>query len=160
MSSEVLAHFNPSLPLQLACDTSPYGVGAVLSHVLPGGEERPIAFASRTLKSDTESNYAQLEREALSIVFGDRKFHQYLYGRRFTILTDHRPLTNNLGPHTGIPSHAASRLGMGMLGHVVVSTCIRYQISEGRLPAMVYLGCHCLSQSRSLTQWTSSTSER
>ena len=117
MSSEVLAHFNPFLPLQLACDASPYGVGAVLSHVLPGGEERPIAFASRTLKSDTESNYAQLEREALSIVFGDRKFHQYLYGRRFTILTDHRPLTNNLGPHTGIPSHAASRLGMGMLGH-------------------------------------------
>jgi hypothetical protein len=108
-SSEVLTHFNPSLQLQLACDASPYGVGAVLSHVLPSGEEKPITFASRTLNK-AESNYAQLEREALRIVFGVRKFRQYLYGRRFTLLTDHRPLTTILGPHTGIPLLAASRL--------------------------------------------------
>ncbi|TWW72813.1 hypothetical protein D4764_15G0002070 [Takifugu flavidus] len=60
----VLTHFNPSLALQLACDASPYGVEAVLSHVMPNGEEKPIAFASRALNK-AESNYAQLEREAL-----------------------------------------------------------------------------------------------
>ncbi|KAK7909343.1 hypothetical protein WMY93_014027 [Mugilogobius chulae] len=107
--SEALAHFDPQLPIQLACDASPYGVGAVVSHIMPSGEERPIAFASRTL-SKAESNYAQIEREALSIVFGVKKFHQYLYGRKFTLLTDHRPLTSIFGPHTGIPSMAASRM--------------------------------------------------
>lgn len=81
MTSEVLTHFNPSLALQLACDACPYGVGAVISYVMPNGEEKPIAFASRTLNK-AEFNYAQLEREALSIVFGDRKFYQYLYGSK------------------------------------------------------------------------------
>ena len=78
--SEALTHFNPDLPLQLACDASPYGVGAVISHIMPSGEERAIAFASRTL-SKAESNYAQIEREALSIIFGVKKFHQFLFGK-------------------------------------------------------------------------------
>ncbi|XP_060771685.1 uncharacterized protein K02A2.6-like [Neoarius graeffei] len=104
----VLTHFDPSLPIQLACDASPYGVGAVISHILPNGEES-IAFASRTLNK-AESNYVQIEREALSIVFGVRRFHQYLYGRRFTLFTDHRPLTTILGLHSGIPSLAANRM--------------------------------------------------
>ncbi|KAJ8351903.1 hypothetical protein SKAU_G00233790 [Synaphobranchus kaupii] len=109
LESDVLTHFDPALPIQLACDASPYGVGAVISHILPNGEERPIAFASRTL-SHAESNYAQIEREALGIVFGVRKFHQYLFGRKFILLTDHRPLTTIFGPHTGIPSLAAGRM--------------------------------------------------
>ncbi|XP_034561964.1 uncharacterized protein K02A2.6 [Notolabrus celidotus] len=128
-TSEVLTHFNPKLPLQLACDASPYGVGAVISHVLPNGEDKPIAFASRTLNK-AESNYAQLEREALSIVFGVRKFHQYLYGRKFTLLTDHRPLTTILGPHTGIPSLAASRLQRWALLLSAHSYDIKYRKSD------------------------------
>nr|XP_025043376.1 uncharacterized protein K02A2.6-like [Pelodiscus sinensis] len=109
LNAEVLTHFDPSLPLQLACDASPYGVGVVLSHVMPSREEKPIAFASRTL-STAETNYAQIEREALGIVFGIQKFHQYLFGRKFTLLTDHRPLTAIFGPHSGIPPMAASRM--------------------------------------------------
>lgn len=109
LNSEVLTHFDPALPLQLACDASPYGVGAVVSHIMPDGTDKPIAFASKTLNK-AECNYAQIEREALSIVFGIRKFHQYLFGRKFTLLTDHKPLTALLGPHTGIPPLAASRM--------------------------------------------------
>ncbi|XP_024064460.2 LOW QUALITY PROTEIN: uncharacterized protein K02A2.6-like, partial [Terrapene carolina triunguis] len=109
LNSEVLMHFDPSLPLQLACDASPYGVGAVVSHIMPSGEERPIVFASRTL-SKAETNYTQIEREALGIIFGIRKFHQYLFGRKFTLLTDQRPLTSIFGPYTGIPPLAASRM--------------------------------------------------
>ncbi|XP_039384821.1 uncharacterized protein K02A2.6-like, partial [Mauremys reevesii] len=109
LNSEVLTHFDPSLPLQLACDASPYGVGAVVSHIMLSGEERPIAFASRTL-SKAKTNYAQIKREALGIVFGIRKFHQYLFGRKFTLLTDHQPLTSIFGPYTGIPPLAASRM--------------------------------------------------
>ena len=75
----VLAHYNPQLPLQLAGDASCYGIGAMLSHQYPDGTERPIAYASRTLQL-SEKNYAQIEREALSLVFGIQKFHQYIYG--------------------------------------------------------------------------------
>ncbi|KAL7886904.1 hypothetical protein AOLI_G00046250 [Acnodon oligacanthus] len=57
-----------------------------------------------------EWNYAQIEREALSIIFGVRKFHHYLYGRKFTLLTDHRTLTTILSPSKAIPSMAAARM--------------------------------------------------
>ena len=106
-SAEVLTHYNPALPINLAADASAYGVGAVISHTFPDGSEKPIAFASRTL-STSEKNYAQLEKEALSLVFGVEKFHQYFYGRRFTLITDHKPLTAILGPKKGIPSLAAA----------------------------------------------------
>ncbi|XP_060079900.1 uncharacterized protein K02A2.6-like [Ylistrum balloti] len=77
-------------PLRLACDAFAYGVGAVISHICDNGEERPIAYASRTL-SASEKNYAQVKKEALGLVFGVRKFHKYLYGRQFTLVTDHQP---------------------------------------------------------------------
>ena len=108
-SAAVLVHYNPKLPLRLATDASSYGIGAVISHVSTEGEERPIAYASRTLTA-AEKNYSQLEKEALSIVFGVRKFHQYLYGRRFTLFTDHKPLTTIFGPKRGVPPLAAARL--------------------------------------------------
>ena len=60
------------------------------------GQERPIAFASRTL-SASEKNYAQVDKEALSLVFGVKRFHQFLYGCKFTV-TDHKPLQAILGP--------------------------------------------------------------
>ena len=66
-----------------------------------------MAFASRTL-SPAECNYAQGEKEALSLIFGIHKFHQYLYGRTFTLVTDHKPLTTILGSKKGIPALSAA----------------------------------------------------
>ena len=83
-STVVLVHYHPDLPLKLDCDASSYGVGAVLSHVFPTGIERPIAYASRTL-TQSEKGYSQLEKEALSLTFGVKKFHTFLYGRRFNV---------------------------------------------------------------------------
>ena len=108
-SSKVLAHYNPKLSLRLATDASSYGVGAVLTQVSEEGTERSAAFASRTL-SEAERNYAQIEKEALAIIFGVKRFHVYLYGRKFLLLMDHKPLPIIFGPKTGLPMVAVSRL--------------------------------------------------
>ena len=108
-SATVLTHYNPDLELRMAADASPYGVGAVLTHIMPDGAERPIAYASRTL-TQSERNFAQLEREALVLIFGVKKFHQFLLGRPFILVTDHKPLLTILGPKKGVPTMAAARL--------------------------------------------------
>ncbi|XP_041473613.1 uncharacterized protein K02A2.6-like [Lytechinus variegatus] len=108
-SEQVLVHYNPELPLSLATDASPYGLGAVLSHTMPDGNDRPIAFASRSLNS-AERNYAQIDKEALAIVWGVKHFYMYLYGRKFTMITDHQPLVSIFNPKKGIPAMTAARL--------------------------------------------------
>lgn len=78
-------------------------------HKMPDGSQRPIAYASKTL-SNAERSYSQIEREALSLLFGVRKFHQFLFGRKFTLVTDHKPLLVVLGPKGHIQTVSASRL--------------------------------------------------
>ena len=108
-SDQVLAHYNYTLPVRLACDASQYGVGAVISHLMPDGTERPIAYGSRTL-TKAEKNYAQIDKEAAAIIFGIKKFHPYIYGRKFTLITDHKPLTTIFSPKSSLPALAAARL--------------------------------------------------
>ena len=108
-SDEVLTHYDPELPIRLACDASPYGLGAVISHVMPDQTERPIAYASRSL-SKAETNYAQIDKEALGIVWGVEKFNYYLACRHFTLVTDHKPLTAIFNPSSNISVTTAQRL--------------------------------------------------
>ena len=108
-SADFLAHFNPSLPILLACDASDYGVGAVLAHRMLDGSERPIAYASRTL-SKAERNYSQLEKEGLSCVFGVNKFHSYLLGHHFDLITDHKPLLTLFNEHKPTSLQASARV--------------------------------------------------
>ncbi|UYV73747.1 hypothetical protein LAZ67_11000696, partial [Cordylochernes scorpioides] len=107
-SERVLVPYDTTLPLCLATDASQIGVGAVLSHIIEG-QERPIMFASRTL-SEAEQNYSQIEKEALAIIYGVTKFHQFIYGRKFILITDHKPLVTILGSRSGIPTLSTSRL--------------------------------------------------
>ena len=91
------------------CDASPYGVGTVLSQIDEQGVERPVAYASCTL-SQAERNYSQLEKEALALIFGTKRFLNYLYGCSFTLYTDHKPLQGLLNQSKAIPTLASSRI--------------------------------------------------
>ncbi|UYV85071.1 hypothetical protein LAZ67_X004463 [Cordylochernes scorpioides] len=86
-----------------------YGLGVILSRRNDRKEECPIAFASRTL-TEAEERYSQLEKEALSITYGDEKSRQYLLGRNFVLVTDNRPLIHIFSPQKPIPICAASRI--------------------------------------------------
>ena len=108
ISAPTLCHFDPDKPVVLSCDASPHGVGAVLSHRVDG-KEYPIAYASRSL-SAAERNYAQIDREALGIMFGVCKFHSYLWGRKFTLVTDHKPLVAIFGCKKGLPELVTARM--------------------------------------------------
>lgn len=81
----------------------------MISHLFTDGSEKAVAHAARAL-TKTEKNYSQIEKEALAIVFAVQKFHKMLYGRRFTLLTDHKPLLAIFGSKKGIPIYTASRL--------------------------------------------------
>lgn len=100
--------YNAKLPIVLTCDSSSYGVGAVISHIVDG-IEKPIAFASSAL-SEVEKKYCQLEKEAFAIIFGIKKFHKMLWGVKFTLVTDHQPLQFLFSPHKDIPIHSANRI--------------------------------------------------
>lgn len=108
-SENVLAHYDQKLPLILMCDASQNGIGAAIFHTMKNNENKPIAFASKTL-TVAQRNYSTIDREALAIYFGVNKFQQYLMGRNFTLLTDHKPLATIFGNKRGIPTTAASRL--------------------------------------------------
>ena len=94
--------------------------------------EKPIAFASRSLSS-AEKNYSQLDKEALAIVFGVKKFHQYVYGRQFIIQTDHKPLEQVLNPDKMTPPMAAARIQRWALILSAYDYAIQYR--EGNLNA-------------------------
>ena len=76
----------------LTTDASQFSIGGLLSQRNNLGHDLPIAYASRTLNR-AEINYSTIERELLAIVWCVRHFRPYLYGRKFKIATDHRPLT-------------------------------------------------------------------
>ena len=90
-TAPVLAHYSLTAETKVVVDASPWAIGAVLLQKQADDSYRPIAYESRSL-TDVEQKYGHIEKEALAIVYGCEHFHMYLYGRRFELETDHRPL--------------------------------------------------------------------
>jgi hypothetical protein len=85
-NAPILRYFDPKLPLTLSVDASQKGLGPVILQ-----EGKPIAYTSRALTA-SQQRYAQIEKETLAIVHECEKFHQYIFGRKTKVETDHKPL--------------------------------------------------------------------
>ena len=85
-TAPVLKFFTPSEPTEGEGDASERGIGFALMQ-----QGQPVTYASRAL-TKAEQNYSQIEKELLAQVFGMEHNHQYVYGRRVTLWTDHKPL--------------------------------------------------------------------
>ena len=87
---DTLAYFNPAWKTRVVADASPVGLGAVL---LQEHDKvwRTVCYANKTLPS-VERRYSQTEKEALALVWSVERFHVYLLGREFELVTDHKPL--------------------------------------------------------------------
>ncbi len=96
VSEPCLAYFNINAPTFVISDASPVGLGAVFLQTQDGAK-KPVAYASRSL-TPTEQRYSQIEQEALGCVWAVEHFRAYLWGGRFTLQTDHRPLIYMLNP--------------------------------------------------------------
>ena len=92
LTPPILKVAEPTKCYVLQTDASEQGLGAVLSQIDQNREEHPVAFASRKFLP-REKNYSVIEKECLAIVWSLQVFHVYLYGQKFTIETDHQPLS-------------------------------------------------------------------
>ena len=81
-----LQYYDPTADVQLKVDASIKGFRATLIQ-----NKQPVVFDSKSL-IPAETNYSNIERKCLAIVHGIQKFYHYLYGRSFTIISDHKPL--------------------------------------------------------------------
>ncbi len=107
--SPALALFNPSLRPVISTDASDYELGAVFAQTQPDGREGPVAFTIRTL-TETEQKYSRTEEGALACVWAADGWRTYLWGRCFTLRTDHQALA------TPLSTKGIDRAGMRIAG--------------------------------------------
>ena len=120
-SAETLGYFDNNAPTQVIADASPVGLGAVLTQTHKDGP-RIISYASRSL-TDTEKRYSQTEKEAFALVWACEKFHPYIYGVPFELVTDHKPLEVIYGPK----SKPCARIERWILRMQPYKFTVRYQ---------------------------------
>lgn len=105
-SDLVLTHFDPRRKIVVAADASAYGKGGAIMHEFSDGTLHPIHFFSSTFNA-AEKNYSQIDKEATALCYAIKCGHKWLYGRRFELQTDHKPLLSIFGSKEGIPVYTA-----------------------------------------------------
>ncbi|XP_040168903.1 uncharacterized protein K02A2.6-like isoform X1 [Anopheles arabiensis] len=121
----LLTQYNPKMEIIVSADASNVGLGARIAHKFPDGSIKAIYHVSRSLTS-AESNYSQIEKEALALIFAVTRFHRIIYGRRFILETDHKPLLAIFGAKKGIPTYTANRLQRWALTLLLYDFSINY----------------------------------
>ncbi|CAH2091431.1 unnamed protein product [Euphydryas editha] len=139
-NAPVLALYSASEPVLLTVDASARALGAALMQA-----GRPVEYASLTL-TDTQSRYAQIEKEMLAIVFALERFHQYVYGRSDVVVeTDHKPLESLFKkPLDSVPMRIQRMmLRIQCYDFIVVNKPGKYMfvadtLSRAALPELIY----------------------
>lgn len=132
MSSSTLKIFDEKKEITIQCDASKYGLGCCLLQ-----DRKPICFASRSL-SETEINYPQIDKEFLAIVFACHKFHNYIYGRKVNIITDHKPLVS-------IMKKDMHKINSVRLQRIKIRL-MRYRLNVSYVPGKFLYIADCLSR--------------
>ena len=104
----VLSYYDPTAPIELHVDASPFGLCAILMQTGKDGTKRTVQYASRAL-TPVEQRYSQTEREALAVVWACEHHHLYIMGTSVTIYTDHMPLLPIFNNPTSKPTARIER---------------------------------------------------
>lgn len=126
INADFLEFYDPNKPIVIVSDASSYGLGGVIAHIVDG-VEKPIGFTSFSL-NDAQKSYPILHLEALALVCTVKKFHKYLYGQKFQIFTDHKPLVGIFGK-SGRNSIYVTRLQRFILELSIYDYDIQYRCS-------------------------------
>jgi len=86
LSKTCLQFYDVTKAVTIQVDASKSGIGAVLLQ-----DNKPVAYASKSFTA-TQKRYAPIEQEMLAVVFGCQRFHQYIYGKKVLVQSDHKPL--------------------------------------------------------------------
>ena len=134
-SATALRYYDPALPVTLQVDASEDAIGGVLLQ-----NDQPVCFTSHRL-NNTETNYAQIEKECLAIVSCMEKWHQYLYGKHnITVHTDYQPLETIFKKPL---SKAPRRLQRMMLKLQRYQFSVRYKKGKELYVADTFVPCTC-----------------
>lgn len=90
-SEPILAIFDPNAPTIIYTDASILGVGAVLKQKQEDGEMKPVAYFSKKLNK-YQKNKKAIFLECLAIKEALKFWQYWLMGRKFVVITDHKPL--------------------------------------------------------------------
>ena len=132
-SAKLVVHLSSDMDPIIASVSSNYGIGVMLSHKMPNGTDHPIEYVSRSL-NPAQRNCLTISKESFAIIVGLKKFHQFLYGHRFTVKTDHKPLEGLLGKTKGISSQASSRVRRWSL----TLAAYEYKIQENKMEILMH----------------------
>ena len=120
------------------CFTLRFG-GATFPRISRWNWKTYCIYISRTITSD-ERNYSQIKKESSAIVYTIKKFHQFLYGRYFTVITDHKPLLSILSEEKGNRTLASSCIQRWGIISVPFNYTLRYGLS------LKNANVHCFSR--------------
>ena len=133
VNNNIIGLYDLGKPIVVTCVANPYGVGAILSHIVEV-IENPVFFASSTL-GPSERNYSEIHREALAAIFAVQKFHKYIYGHRLILCSDNEALKEIFNPNMDTSNITASRLQRWAVMLSIYDYEFKYRRSKENCPA-------------------------